>query len=191
VDGAEGRNPGAAGSWKQEGTLPRLFFVTSGRTDSFYAPDMTDRAAAALLWLTAAFVAAALLATVTPWLAEWAWPWRCGCQLCMLGATGGPVLLVLRAQRASPAPTDQPPLAGFLSGANHELNTPLTGIKAYVELLADGDADDEATREEFLNGISSQAERLERTIDELLKLVRVGSDPRPERACPTSPSNGR
>lgn len=55
---------------------------------------------------------------------------------------------------------------GSLSG--HEMKTPLTGIKAYLELLADGDADDDATRAEFLAGIGSQVERLERTIDELL-----------------------
>jgi signal transduction histidine kinase len=50
----------------------------------------------------------------------------------------------------------------------HEMKTPLTGIKAYLELLADGDADDDDTRAEFLAGIASQVERLERTIDELL-----------------------
>lgn len=67
--------------------------------------------------------------------------------------------------------------------AGHEMKTPLTGIKAYLELLADGDADDDATRAEFLAGIGSQVERLERTIDELL--VPVGN--RVERPGLTSP----
>ena len=40
--------------------------------------------------------------------------------------------------------------AEFVSAVSHEMKTPLAGIKAYVELLADGDAEDEATREEFL-----------------------------------------
>lgn len=65
--------------------------------------------------------------------------------------------------------------------AGHEMKTPLTGIKAYLELLADGDADDEVTRAEFLAGIGSQVDRLERTIDELLAPVggRAASGPAP------------
>ena len=39
--------------------------------------------------------------------------------------------------------------AEFVSAVSHEMKTPLAGIKAYVELLVDGDAEDEATREEF------------------------------------------
>jgi signal transduction histidine kinase len=63
-------------------------------------------------------------------------------------------------------------LSEFLSVASHEMKTPLAGIKAYVELLADGDADDDTTRQEFLDGISSQTERLERKIEELLEMAR-------------------
>src|SRR5262249_33430625 len=47
------------------------------------------------------------------------------------------------------------------------------GIKAYVELLVDGDADDERTREEFLEIINGQANRLQRLIDNLLNLARI------------------
>lgn len=68
------------------------------------------------------------------------------------------------------------------SVAGHEMKTPLTGIKAYLELLADGDADDDATRAEFLTGIGSQVERLERTIDELLA-------PPGSRAAPIHPAS--
>ena len=53
------------------------------------------------------------------------------------------------------------------------MKTPLAGIKAYVELLADGDAEDEQTREEFLNVINGQADRLQRLIDNLLNLARI------------------
>ncbi|MEX2558448.1 MAG: PAS domain-containing sensor histidine kinase [Pirellulales bacterium] len=63
--------------------------------------------------------------------------------------------------------------AEFVSAASHEMKTPLAGIKAYVELLADGDAQDEATREEFLQVINGQADRLERLIDNLLNLARI------------------
>src|SRR5205085_10044050 len=63
--------------------------------------------------------------------------------------------------------------AEFVSAASHEMKAPLAGIKAYVELLADGDAEDEASREEFLGVINSQADRLQRLIDNMLNLARI------------------
>jgi two-component system phosphate regulon sensor histidine kinase PhoR len=63
--------------------------------------------------------------------------------------------------------------AAFVSSVSHEMKTPLASIKAYVELLADGDAEDEETREEFLGVINSQADRLKRLIDNLLNLARI------------------
>jgi len=141
---------------------------------------MTDRAAVAILWSTAALGAAAVLASASPWVEGWPWPVRFGCQALVIVAAGSPLWLGRR--RTSPEPGDNRSLTLFLSVANHEMKTPLAGIKAYVELLADGDADDEATREEFLVGISSQTERLERTIDELLELVRTDCTG-PNRTC--------
>ena len=55
------------------------------------------------------------------------------------------------------------------------MKTPLAGIKAYVELLADEDVTDQALREEFLGVINSQADRLQRLIDNLLNLARIES----------------
>jgi len=63
--------------------------------------------------------------------------------------------------------------AEFVSAAAHEMKTPLAGIKAYVELLADGEAEDEETREEFLGVINGQADRLQRLIDNMLNLARI------------------
>ncbi len=63
--------------------------------------------------------------------------------------------------------------AEFVSAASHEMKTPLAGIKAYVELLADGDPQDEATREQFLGIINAQTERLERLIENLLNIARI------------------
>ncbi len=63
--------------------------------------------------------------------------------------------------------------ADFVSSVSHEMKSPLAGIKAYVELLADGDAKDEATSEEFLGIINSQTDRLQRLIDNLLNLARI------------------
>lgn len=63
--------------------------------------------------------------------------------------------------------------AEFVSSVSHEMKTPLAGIKAYVELLADGDPEDDATREEFLRVINSQTDRLQRLIDNLLNIARI------------------
>jgi two-component system phosphate regulon sensor histidine kinase PhoR len=63
--------------------------------------------------------------------------------------------------------------AEFVSSASHEMKAPLAGINAYVELLVDGDAEDEATRDEFLGVIKSQAERLQRLVENLLNLARI------------------
>ena len=63
--------------------------------------------------------------------------------------------------------------AEFVSAASHEMKTPLTGIRAYVELLLDDEAEDDETREEFLGVISTQAERLQRLIENLLNLARI------------------
>jgi two-component system phosphate regulon sensor histidine kinase PhoR len=63
--------------------------------------------------------------------------------------------------------------AEFVSSVSHEMKTPLAGIKAYVELLADGDAEDERTREEFLEVINGQADRLQRLVENLLNLARI------------------
>ena len=63
--------------------------------------------------------------------------------------------------------------AEFVSSVSHEMKTPLAGIKAYVELLADGDAEDDETREEFLGVINGQADRLQRLVENMLNLARI------------------
>lgn len=63
--------------------------------------------------------------------------------------------------------------AEFVSSVSHEMKTPLAAIRAYVELLADGDAGDEKTREEFLGIIDAQTTRLQRLIENLLNLARI------------------
>jgi two-component system phosphate regulon sensor histidine kinase PhoR len=63
--------------------------------------------------------------------------------------------------------------AEFVSAVSHEMKTPLAGIKAYTELLIDGDAEDEAMRNECLHVIDGQANRLQRLVDNLLNLARI------------------
>jgi len=63
--------------------------------------------------------------------------------------------------------------AEFVSAVSHEMKTPLAGIKAYVELLADGDAEDQETQEEFLGVIDGQADRLQRLVENMLNIARI------------------
>jgi two-component system phosphate regulon sensor histidine kinase PhoR len=58
---------------------------------------------------------------------------------------------------------------------SHELRTPLSSIKAYVEMLVDGEAADDQTRNEFYNIIQGEANRLSRLIDNVLNIGRIES----------------
>ncbi|OPX21806.1 MAG: hypothetical protein B1H04_06045 [Planctomycetales bacterium 4484_123] len=63
----------------------------------------------------------------------------------------------------------------FVSSVSHELRTPLASIKAYVEMLVDGEATDERTRREFYEIIAGEADRLHRLIDNILNISRIES----------------
>jgi two-component system phosphate regulon sensor histidine kinase PhoR len=63
----------------------------------------------------------------------------------------------------------------FVSNVSHELRTPLASIKAYVELLIDGEANDEKTKREFYEVIQNEANRLGRLIDNILNISRIES----------------
>lgn len=86
-------------------------------------------------------------------------------------AGDGGVVTVLR--DITPLKHIQKHNAEFVSNASHEMKAPLAGIRAYVELLADGDAEDEDMREEFLKVINSQTDRLQRLVENLLNLARI------------------
>ncbi len=61
----------------------------------------------------------------------------------------------------------------FVANVSHEIKTPLTSIKAYVETLLDGamNRPDDATR--FLEIIARQADRLNAITEDLLTLARI------------------
>ena len=63
----------------------------------------------------------------------------------------------------------------FVSNVSHELRTPLASIKAYVEMLIDGEAEDERTRREFYDVIQNESNRLSRLIDNILNISRIES----------------
>lgn len=61
----------------------------------------------------------------------------------------------------------------FVSKASHELRTPLSSIRAYVEMLVDGEATDEEARREFYGVIQNETDRLGRLIDNMLNISRI------------------
>lgn len=61
----------------------------------------------------------------------------------------------------------------FVANASHELRTPLASLKGFLETLQGPARDDPAARERFLGLMASQAERMNRLIDDLLSLSRV------------------
>jgi two-component system phosphate regulon sensor histidine kinase PhoR len=63
----------------------------------------------------------------------------------------------------------------FVSNVSHELRTPLASIRAYVEMLIDGEATDDRTRTEFYDVIQYEANRLGRLIDNILNISRIES----------------
>lgn len=71
----------------------------------------------------------------------------------------------------------------FLDNAAHELKTPITTILGAADLLLTEEEDDPEVRNRFLGRILSEAERMQRLSDTLLRLARTGfdvRDPQPE-----------
>jgi len=61
----------------------------------------------------------------------------------------------------------------FVANVSHELKTPITAIRGYVETLLDGAIDDKNTATDFLQIIHKQGIRLDAIVDDLLILARI------------------
>ncbi len=61
----------------------------------------------------------------------------------------------------------------FVANVSHELKTPITAIRGYVETLRDGAANDPDHSRRFLEIIGRQASRLDAIVDDLLTLSRI------------------
>ncbi|MFO7900683.1 MAG: ATP-binding protein, partial [Planctomycetota bacterium] len=64
----------------------------------------------------------------------------------------------------------------FVANVSHELKTPITSIKGFVETLVDGAVDDREEAERFLRIVAGHADRLTAIIDDLLLLSRIEQD---------------
>jgi two-component system phosphate regulon sensor histidine kinase PhoR len=66
--------------------------------------------------------------------------------------------------------------AEFISAVSHEIKTPLASVKAYAEMLADGDTEDNpAEQQKFLSIIEVQTDRMTRLLDSMLDIARIES----------------
>jgi signal transduction histidine kinase len=61
----------------------------------------------------------------------------------------------------------------FVSSVTHELKTPLTNIRLYIEMLEQGIARDTAHEQDYLRVVSSESARLSRLINNVLELSRL------------------
>jgi len=64
----------------------------------------------------------------------------------------------------------------FVANVSHELKTPITSIRGYVETLLDGALDDREHAQRFLEIVLRQSEQLSTIIDDLLTLSRIEKD---------------
>ena len=64
----------------------------------------------------------------------------------------------------------------FVANVSHELKTPITSIKGFVETLADGAVNRPEDARRFLEIIARQADRLNSIIEDLLMLSRIEQD---------------
>lgn len=61
----------------------------------------------------------------------------------------------------------------FVANASHEIRTPITSIKGFVETLLDGAMDDQETAQRFLKIIRKHSDRLNAIVEDLLSLSKL------------------
>lgn len=61
----------------------------------------------------------------------------------------------------------------FIANASHELRTPLASIRGFIETIQGPARDEPEARDRFLGIMQTQAERMQRLVDDLLSLNRI------------------
>ncbi len=69
----------------------------------------------------------------------------------------------------------------FVANVSHELKTPITSIKGFIETLRDGAAHDADDARKFLDIIAKQTERMNSIVDDLLFLSRLEQNGKRDR----------
>ncbi|MFT5052468.1 MAG: two-component system phosphate regulon sensor histidine kinase PhoR [Chlamydiales bacterium] len=94
----------------------------------------------------------------------------------MVGETGADRGCVLELRDVSELRRLEAVRRDFVSNVSHELKTPLTAMRGYVEAVLDDDGMPEATRRSFLEKAHLNTERLAAIVSDLLSLSRLESD---------------
>lgn len=68
--------------------------------------------------------------------------------------------------------------SGFVASVSHELKTPLTNIRMYIELLEQGIAKNPEREQEYFSVLNSESVRLSRLINNVLELSRLENSQR-------------
>jgi signal transduction histidine kinase len=73
----------------------------------------------------------------------------------------------------------------FVSNVSHELKTPLTSIRMFADMLAEGRVEDPGRRAQYLHIIAAESARLTRLINNVLDFARLerGGKPRERQPC--------
>ena len=85
---------------------------------------------------------------------------------------GGGSTLVVLSDRTRERAIEQT-RSDFIANVSHELRTPLTGLIGFIDTLRGPAADDPPAQARFLGIMSEQAARMNRLIDDLLRLSRI------------------
>ena len=72
----------------------------------------------------------------------------------------------------------------LLAGISHDLRSPLTSIRAYVEGLLDGVAQTEEARQRYLHIIHTKAEDIDRLVSQLFLYSKLDLEGEPMEKCP-------
>lgn len=77
----------------------------------------------------------------------------------------------------------------FVADASHEMRTPIAALKGMLELLADGAVDDREVRDDFINTMQVEADRLGRLVGDLLTLAQLEAGSLRLKLAPEYPSD--
>lgn len=131
---------------------------------------------------------AGLRVTYPSWSADWGGSTGAGVALAVglgLYALGGlfAILWFVRSARANRMQAD------FVAAVSHEMKTPIAGIQAMAEMLADGRVPDPARAHAYAERIRAEASRLGAGVRNVLDAARIERDPSSVvRPVPTEPS---
>ncbi len=94
----------------------------------------------------------------------------------LLGADGGRLGVLLVLNNVTRLRKLETMRRDFVANVSHELKTPITSIKGFVETIIDEPPEDEADLRRFLEIVRRQADRLDSIITDLLALSRLEQD---------------